>query len=182
MCKTDPGVVPSWEPLLLNRARHGLSESGGTLSCRPQNACQHRQVIRCMPREVGSLHVTARPPLSMINHAGDANIFPRGPWRATGANGVAERTVRTDRRVWRTHVRQSVLVERVAATGLSLLPRMTRYGHNSLPAEKVATPQLARHTSHPESPANALYQYVTLNRSPTCKAIGLVKTWTGLSQ
>jgi hypothetical protein len=45
--------------------------------------------------------------------------YPRGPCRSSNGNRVAWRNVRKYRRVWRTHLRESLLVERGAAMGLS---------------------------------------------------------------
>jgi hypothetical protein len=70
--------------------------------------------------------------MSMSNHSGYTNVCPRGPGRWSHGTRVAWSTVRKYRRVWRTHVRESLLVERVAAMGLSFLPRMAPSCHNLL--------------------------------------------------
>jgi hypothetical protein len=69
--------------------RAPLAFENGRQPCRrPAYLFQNRQLIQCLLRSVGSLHLPARTLINMIHHSGDAIVFSRWSWRSTGGKHV----------------------------------------------------------------------------------------------
>jgi hypothetical protein len=96
-------------------------------------------------------------------------VGPRSPWRSTGRKPVLWRNLRKYFRVWRTHVGEILLVERVVAMMPSFLPRMASLCHNGLRSQNAATPQLCEINALVFGGTSVMELHCEIDRRPACR-------------